>query len=123
VKVAVDFRSLDDDVANVVLVDFGQELRERDVLRGRALTRVLEKREQCQQQQNYDDQRAKIAQVGVHRSSFVVARIAASFPWAVHWAGAEGKPSVGYITSRCHPRSLQGNHADYLAHVRGDSAQ
>ena len=30
---AVDFRSLDDDVANVILVDFGQQLREGDVLR------------------------------------------------------------------------------------------
>ena len=76
---AVDFGSLDDDVANVVLVDLGQQLRERDVLRGRALTRILEKREQCQQQQNYDDPEGEIAQIGVHRSSFVVARIAALF--------------------------------------------
>ena len=32
---AVDFRPLDHDVANVVLVDLAQQLRERDVLRGR----------------------------------------------------------------------------------------
>jgi hypothetical protein len=85
----VDFRSLDDDVANVVLIDLGQELRERDILRGRALTRILEEREQCQQQQNYDNPEGEIAQIGVHRSSFVVARIAASFLGQFHWAGAE----------------------------------
>ena len=50
VEGAVDLRPLDHDVANVVLVDLGQELREGDVLRGRALTRILEKREERQQQ-------------------------------------------------------------------------
>jgi len=75
----MDFRPLDDDVANVVLIDFGQKLRERDVLRGRALTRVLEEREQCQQQQDNNNPEGEIAQIGVHLSSFVVARIAALF--------------------------------------------
>ena len=78
---AVDLRPLDHDVANVVLVDLAQQLRERNVLRGRALTRILEKREQCQQQQDNDDPEGEIAQIGVHRSSFVVARIAALCPW------------------------------------------
>jgi hypothetical protein len=37
----------------------------------------LEEREQRQQQQNDNDPEGEIAQIGVHRSSFVVARIAA----------------------------------------------
>src|ERR1700761_9383679 len=41
------------------------------------LTRILEEREQSQQQQNNDDPEGEVAQIGVHRSSFVVARIAA----------------------------------------------
>ena len=63
---AVDIRPLDHDVANAVLVDLAQQLRKRDVLRGRALTRILEKREQCQQQQDNDDPEGEVAQIGVH---------------------------------------------------------
>jgi hypothetical protein len=63
----------------VILIDFSQELRERYVLRGRALTRVLEEREQCQQEQDNNNPEGEIAQIGVHRTSFVVARIAALF--------------------------------------------
>src|SRR6204780_4118470 len=50
VEGAVDFRPLDDDVAHVTLIDLGQQLREGNILGGGALTRVLEEREQCQQQ-------------------------------------------------------------------------
>jgi hypothetical protein len=57
-------------------VNFRQQLRERDVLRGSALARILKQREQCQQEQNNNDPEGEIAQIGVHRSSFVVARIA-----------------------------------------------
>src|SRR5215471_2502331 len=44
-KGAVNLRPLDDHVADVALVDFAQQLRERDILRGGPLTGVLEKRE------------------------------------------------------------------------------
>ena len=63
---AVDLRPLDHDVANAVLVDLAQQLRKRNVLGGRALTRILEEREQCQQQQDNDYPEGEIAQIGVH---------------------------------------------------------
>ncbi len=63
---AVNFRPLNHDVADMALVDFGQKLRKRDILRGRALTGILEEREQRQQQQDNDDPEGEIAQVGVH---------------------------------------------------------
>src|ERR1700676_4299138 len=84
-------------VADLGSNEFGEELGERDVLRGRALTRVLEEREQCQQQQNNNDPEGEIAQIGVHRSSFVVARIAALFLGSV-LGQVRGNPSVGCIT-------------------------
>ena len=62
------------------------QLRERDILRGRPLTRILEEREQCQQQQDNNDPEGEIAQIGVHRTSFVAARIAA----LCLWAGTDG---------------------------------
>ncbi|MGY3407131.1 hypothetical protein ACVWZV_003244 [Bradyrhizobium sp. GM5.1] len=74
---AVNVRPLDYDVAHIAAVNLAQELGEGDVLRGGALTRILEEREQRQQQQDNDDPEGEIAQIGVHRSSFVVARIAA----------------------------------------------
>jgi len=89
---AVDLRSLDHDVANMALIDLGQQLREGDVLRGRALTRILEEREQRQQQQNDNDPEGEVAQIGVHRSSFVVARIAALCPWVGSLAGVRESP-------------------------------
>jgi hypothetical protein len=76
----VDLGTLDDDVANVALIDLGQQLRERDVLGRRALTRILEEREQCQQQKDNDDPEGEVAQIGVHRISFVATRIAAFCP-------------------------------------------
>jgi hypothetical protein len=41
------------------------------------LAGILEQREQRQQQQNDNNPKGEIAQIGVHRVSFVVARIAA----------------------------------------------
>ena len=89
---AVDIRPLDHDVANMALINFAEELRERDILRGRALTRILEEREQRQQQQNDNDPEGEIPQIGVHRSSFVVARIAALCPWQYPLGRHEGIP-------------------------------
>ena len=107
---AVNVRPLDDDVANVALIDLGQELRERDVLRGRALARVLEEREESQQQQNDNDPEGEVAQIGVHRSSFVAARIAALCPWVVSLGRREGSPRSTAIQSRCRPGPCQGNY-------------
>ena len=42
---AVDFRSLDEDVAHATLIDLVEQLRERDVLRRRMLARILKQRE------------------------------------------------------------------------------
>ncbi len=95
---AVDIRPLDDDVANLVLIDLAQQLREGDFLRGSALTRILEERKQCQQQQNNNYPEGEIAQIGVHRSSFVVARIAALCPWVLFL-----RPAPGNLPVRCIP--------------------
>ncbi len=48
----MNFRTLDHDIADPSLINLGQKLRERDVLRGRALAGILEKREQRQQKQD-----------------------------------------------------------------------
>ena len=58
---AVDVRALDHNVAHAALVDFGQKLRERNILRGGALAGVLEKREQRQQQQDDDHPEREIS--------------------------------------------------------------
>jgi hypothetical protein len=68
-KGAVDFRPLDQNIANPALIDLIEQLRERDVLRGGVLARVLKQREQGQQQQDDDDPQGEIAQIGVHRVS------------------------------------------------------
>ena len=62
----MDFRTLDQDVADAALVDLVQELRERDVLGGGVLAGVLKQREQRKQQQDNDDPQGEIAQIGVH---------------------------------------------------------
>ena len=115
---AVNLRPLDHHVADVVGVDLGQKLRERDILRGRALTRILEEREQCQQQQDNNDPEGEIAQIGVHRTSFVAARIAALCPWV----GTGGIPSRNPSRSAgCNlgaaPIDAKGTAQDYLAHL------
>ena len=51
---AVNFRTLDQDVAHAALVDFIEQLGERDVLGGRALARILEEREKREQQEDDD---------------------------------------------------------------------
>ena len=57
----MDVRALDHNVAHATLVDFGQKLRERNILRGRTLAGVLEKREQRQQQQDDDHPQREIS--------------------------------------------------------------
>ncbi len=57
----MDIGALDHDVADAALVDFRQQLRERDILRGGALAGVLEKREQRQQQQDDDHPEREIS--------------------------------------------------------------
>ncbi len=83
---AVNFLALDHHIADVILIDLRQQLRERDVLRRGALTRILEQGEECQQQQDDDDPEGEIAQIGVHSDSFVAARTATVCPskaWVV----------------------------------------
>src|ERR1035437_4559481 len=58
---------------HAALVDLAQELRERDVLRGRALAWILEQREQRQQQQDDNHPEGEIAQIGVHQASLPAA--------------------------------------------------
>src|SRR5277367_4661902 len=95
----------------MALVDLAQQLRERDVLRRRALTWILEQREERQQQQDDDDPEGEIAQIGVHRFSFVVARIAALSPSDVSLDRHEGIPRSTIAQSRCRPARCQGNYA------------
>jgi hypothetical protein len=97
----------------VILIDLAQKLREGDVLRGGALTGILEEREQCQQQQDNNDPEGEIAQIRVHRSSFVAARIAALFPWA---AAREHPGSAGYNLGAAES-DAKGTARDYLAHI------
>jgi hypothetical protein len=68
---AVNFRTLDHDVADLARIDIRQKLRERNVLGGRALARILKQRKQRQQQQDNNDPQGEIAQIGVHRASFI----------------------------------------------------
>jgi hypothetical protein len=41
----VNLLALDQHIAHLALIDFGQELRERNILRGLALAGILEQRE------------------------------------------------------------------------------
>ncbi len=68
---AVDLRTLDEHVAHAPLIDIAQKLRERNVLRGRALTRILKQREQGKQEQDNDHPQGEIAQIGIHLLSLV----------------------------------------------------
>ena len=70
---AVDFRSLDQNVAHAALIDLVQQLREGNVLGRGALARILEQGEQREQQQNDDHPKGEIAQIGVHPVSFLAA--------------------------------------------------
>jgi hypothetical protein len=63
----MDFLPLDHDFPDPALIDFVQELGERNVLRYRPLLpRVLKKREQRQQQQDNDHPKGEIAKLGIH---------------------------------------------------------
>ena len=70
----MNFRPLNDDVADAALIDLAQQLREGDVLRRGALPRILEQREQCEQQEDNDHPEGEIAQIGVHQASLPAAR-------------------------------------------------
>jgi hypothetical protein len=116
----VNLGTLDYDIADVILINFGEELRERDVLRGGALTGILEKREQRQQQQNDNDPEGKIAQVRVHRSSFVAARNRGLIPL---WVATRVHPgSVGYNLGATEG-AAKGTGMDYLTHLRAFPVQ
>src|SRR5262249_2366590 len=67
---AVNFRALDQNVANATLIHFIQQLRKGNVLRRGALARILEQGEQRQQQENDDHPKGEVAQIGVHPVSF-----------------------------------------------------
>ena len=62
----MNLRPLDHDVAHAALIDLVEKPREGDVVRDRALARILEQREQRQQQQNNDHPEREVAQIGVH---------------------------------------------------------
>src|SRR5262249_59930609 len=68
---AVDLRALDHDVADLAGVHVGEELGKRDVVRARPLTRVLEQREESEQEQDDNHPEGEIAQIGVHSTSLI----------------------------------------------------
>jgi hypothetical protein len=61
VPCAVNFRTLDHHVAHAALIDFAEQLRERNILRGRTLARILEQREQGEQQKDDNHPEGEIA--------------------------------------------------------------
>ena len=63
---AGDLLAGDDDVADLALVDLGQELRIGDVLAGSALPGILEQVEERDQDQPDDHPQRKITEVRVH---------------------------------------------------------
>src|SRR5262249_6290888 len=63
---AVNLRALDHDLLDPILIDLVQKLREGDFGRLRALARILEHREQGQEQQDDNDPQREIPQIGVH---------------------------------------------------------
>ncbi len=83
---AVDFGTLDQDVAYATLIDLVEELREGNVLRRGALARILEQGEQREQQENDDHPEGEIAQIGVHPLSFMTVGGTAARPSGPHYA-------------------------------------
>jgi hypothetical protein len=77
----------------------------------------LEKREQRQQQQNNNDPEGEIAQIGVHRSSFVAARIAALCPWAGRREIPRSPLGRLLYNLGVAPVDAKGTTQDYLAHL------
>jgi hypothetical protein len=67
--VAVDLGSLDGHVADTAVIHLGQELRERNIRRGRARVRILEQREKGEQQKDDNHPEGEVAQVRVHPKS------------------------------------------------------
>ncbi len=62
----MDFVALNEDVAHTAGIDLGEKLREGDVVADRPLGRVLEQREQRQEQQDDDHPEGEVAQIRVH---------------------------------------------------------
>src|SRR4029077_9993294 len=89
---------------------------ERDILRGSALTGILEQREQRQQQQDDDDPEGEIAQIGVHRFSFVVARIAAFVLSDLSLVATRESPPRPHCNLGAARLAAKGTTSDYLAH-------
>ena len=67
---AGDLLAGDDDVADLALVDLGQELRIGDVVAGGALSGVLEQIEERDQDQPDDHPQGEITEIRVHRVPF-----------------------------------------------------
>jgi hypothetical protein len=80
---AVNLRPLNHNVADAALVDLIEQLREGDVLRSGALTRILKQGEESKQQQDNNHPQGEIAQIGIHALSFMGAPPAASAPLMV----------------------------------------
>ncbi|GAB6996219.1 hypothetical protein JCM18382A_09870 [Bradyrhizobium sp. 17-4] len=81
------------------------------------MARILEKREQRQQQQDNNDPEGEIPQIGVHGLPSVVARIAASlYPWAGSVGiPRESIPSMPYNLGAAGV-DAKGTTHDYLPH-------
>ena len=89
---------------------------ERDILGRGTLTGILEQREQRQQQQDDDDPEGEIAQIGVHRISFVVARIAASLSCRTYPVATRESPPRPHCNLGAARPDAKGTTPDYLAH-------
>src|SRR5262245_60804952 len=98
---AMNLRSLNHDIADAALIHLIEELREGDVLRGSALTRVLKQGEESKQEQDNDHPQGEIAQIGIHALSFKGPPPAAGAP--AHGARgftADSRPSRHNLSAR-----------------------
>src|SRR5262249_7513679 len=115
---AVDVRPLDHDVSNAILINLAEQLGERDVLRGRALTGVLEEREQRQQQQDNDDPEGEVAQIGVHDlPSWSRGSRPLSLAVALFWQRGENPRSTAAPNLGVARVNAKGTPRDYLTHL------
>ena len=57
---------MNEHIADTALIHLIEQLREGDVLRAGALTRILEEREERKQKQDNDHPEGEIAQIGIH---------------------------------------------------------
>ncbi len=116
---AVDFRSLDQNVAHAALINLGQQLGEGNILGRRALSRILEQGEQREQQQNDDHPKGEIAQIGVHPVSFLAAGDTAARSYGNLQADSGPAP----LQSRCRGASCQGNQLNSFYHATAGTKQ